>query len=239
VLQRWQRPWGRGETAQAPAPHRKWYQGPGVDEWRRPGVVCLCVALLCAEPCRSPGMAVPQGAVRVGPLCARLGHGKCLCPPVGAVGAPGEHGRRVGCQRRPYVYGQQGGHQWTALPLGSIAHERFGGLLGVGGHLREEAAQSCGGAQARPPQSGKDLMSPLRWQVPLVGGEGAITPVREEGVMFSLRWWERHLCRGMGDLLRGRKSQRALRQWWQTRLDGVGTMLGPGREGLVGSLRQQ
>jgi hypothetical protein len=141
-------------------------------------------------------MAVPQGAVRVGPLCTGLGLGKRLCPPVGAVGAPG---RRVGCQRRPSGYGQRGGHQWTALPLGSIGHERLGGLLGVGGHLREEAAQSRGGGRARPPQCGKDLMSPLRWQVPLVGGEGAIPPVKEEDVTFSLRcifsrWWGRHLC---------------------------------------------
>jgi hypothetical protein len=118
-------------------------------------------------------MAVPQGAVCGGPFCAGLGRGRRLCPPLGAVEARGERGLRVGCQRRPSGYGQRGSHRLTALLLGSIAHKRLKGLLGVEGHLREEAAQSCGGGQARPPQCGEDLMFLLRWQVPRMCGEGA------------------------------------------------------------------
>jgi hypothetical protein len=100
--------------------------------------------------------------------------------------------------------------------------------LGVEGHLREEAARSCGGGEAGPPQCGEDLMFPLPWQVPRVGGEAAIPPVREEGVGFSLRWLGRQLCQGTGNLHRGRRGQRALRKWRRARLDGVGAGLGPG-----------
>jgi hypothetical protein len=77
--------------------------------------------------------------------------------------------------------------------------------LGVEGHLREEAARSCGGGEAGPPQCGEDLMFLLPWQVPRVGGEVAIPPVREVGVGFSLRWMGRQLCQGTGNLHRGRR----------------------------------
>jgi hypothetical protein len=68
---------------------------------------------------------------------------------------------------------------------------------------------------------------------PLSGSSTSMSPRSKDALPVPGQG--RHLCQGTGDLLRGRNRQRALRQWRRTRLDGVGAMPGPGKEGLGAS----